>query len=75
MAPGGRQSKRVRSIPPTDVTLRASSRILKRLGIAGARKQPVHQESPAIAENSSGGDNVVQEELPVVAENTSFHRI
>jgi hypothetical protein len=33
----------------------------------------VHQELPSIAENSSGGDNGVQEEPPAVAENTSCH--
>jgi hypothetical protein len=74
MALGGRQSKRVRSIPPTDVTLGASSRILKRLHIVGAPQRRVHQELPTIVENSSGGDNVVQEESPAVAENTSCHK-
>jgi hypothetical protein len=70
---GGRQSKRVRSIPPTDVTHGASSRILKRLDIARAPQQPVHQGLAPIAENNSGGDNDVQEESPAVAENTSCH--
>jgi hypothetical protein len=56
---GGRQSKRVRSILAIDVTPGASSRILKRLDIVGAPQQPVHQELPPIAKNSSGRDNAV----------------
>jgi len=36
MAPGGRQSKRVRSIPPAQVVNAGSSRILNRLNIIGA---------------------------------------
>jgi hypothetical protein len=73
MALGGRQSKRVRSIPPIEVTHGASSRMLKRLDIAGAPQQPEHQELLPIAENSSGCDNAVQEEPPAVAENTSYY--
>jgi len=36
MATGGRPSKRVRLIPPTEVILAGSSRILKRLQTTGA---------------------------------------
>ncbi|PUZ44817.1 hypothetical protein GQ55_8G157000 [Panicum hallii var. hallii] len=68
-----KRRKWVRSILPTDVTPGASSMILKRLRIAGAPQQPVHQELPPIAENSSGGDNILWEESLEVVENTSCH--
>uniref|UniRef100_K4A0Y5 Uncharacterized protein n=2 Tax=Setaria italica TaxID=4555 RepID=K4A0Y5_SETIT len=71
MAPGGRHSKRVRSIPPTEVTPGASVRLLKRLQTSGPHEKPVQKELPPVAENTSGDDNVVQEELLTVAENTS----
>ena len=73
MAPGGRQSKRVRSIPLTEAVPIGSSRILKRLQTTRAHEQPIHEEISPIAGNSRGGDNAVQKELPGVAENTNYH--
>ena len=63
MAPGGRQSKRKRSIIPIASTwvLRSSS----------ARQCPLPEQFSPSAENRSGGENVVQEELATAAENSS----
>ena len=52
MAPGGRQSKSVRSIPPPDVILAGSSRILKRLKTTRAPEQHVPEDISPITENS-----------------------
>uniref|UniRef100_K3ZNZ9 Uncharacterized protein n=1 Tax=Setaria italica TaxID=4555 RepID=K3ZNZ9_SETIT len=71
MAPGGRHSKRVRSIPPTEVTPGASTRLPKRLQTSAPCEKPVQEELPQVAEYTSGDDNVVQQELLVVVENTS----
>ena len=65
MVPGGRQSKRKRSIVPA-----ASTRVLQS---SSARQHPVPEQFSPIAENSSGGENVVQEELATVADNSSYH--
>ena len=65
MAPGGRQSKRKRSIIPV-----ASTRVLRS---SSARQHPVPEQFSPIAENSSGGENVVQEELATAADNSSCH--
>ena len=53
MAPGGRQSKSVRSIPPPDVILAGSSRILKRLKTTRAPEQHVPEDISPITENST----------------------
>lgn len=60
MAPGGRQSKRVRSQPPTEdlIAAASSSRILKRLQPSEPRLDPVQEELPAPTENISGDNNV-----------------
>ena len=65
MAPGGRQSKRKRSIIPAASTwvLRSSS----------ARQHLVPEQFSPSAENNNGGENIVQEELATVADNTSYH--
>ena len=55
MAPGGRQSKRVRSIPPAQVV----------------PEPHVPENISLVAANSTDCDNVVQAELPPVAENRS----
>ena len=65
MAPGGRQSKRKRSIVPT-----ASTRVLQS---SSARQHPVPEQFSPSAENRSGGENVVQKELAIAADNTSCH--
>ena len=65
MAPGGRQSKRKRSIVPA-----ASTRVLRS---SSAHQHPVPEQFSPSAENSSGGENVVQEELATAADNTSCH--
>ena len=67
MAPGGRQSKRVRSIPPAQVVNAGSSRILNRLKTIGAPKQHVPENKAAVTANSTGGDNAVHEESPPAA--------
>ena len=71
MAPGGRQSKRVRSIPPAQVVNAGSSRILNKLKTTEAPGQHVPEEISPIAGNSTNGDNVVQAESPAVAETRS----
>jgi len=65
MAPGGRQSKRKRSIVPA-----ASTRVLRS---SSARQHPLPEQFSPSAENRSGGENVVQEELAAAADNTSCH--
>ena len=65
MAPGGRQSKRKRSIIPV-----ASTRVLLS---SSACQHPVPEQFLPSAENSSGGENVVQEELATAADNSSCH--
>ena len=59
MAPGGRQSKRKRSIIPAAST--------------SARQHPSPEQFSPSAENSSGVENVAQEELATAADNTSCH--
>ena len=65
MALGGRQSKRKRSIVPA-----ASTRVLRS---SSAHQHPMLEQFSPIAENRSGGENVVQEELAAAADNTSCH--
>ena len=65
MAPGGRQSKRKRSIVPT-----ASTRVLQS---SSARQHPVPEQFSPSAKNRSGGENVVQEGLATAADDTSCH--
>ena len=65
MALGGRQSKRKRSIVPA-----ASTRVL---WSSLARQHPMPEQFSPSAENSSGGENVVQEELVTAANNSSCH--
>ena len=65
MVPGGRQSKRKRSIIPT-----ASTRVLRS---SLARQHPLPEQFSPSAENRSGGENVVQEELETVVDNNSCH--
>ena len=71
MAPGGRQSKRVTSIPPPEVTPTGSSRIPRRLKTTEAPGQHVPEDISPIAGNSTNGDNAVQAESPAVAETRS----
>ena len=65
MAPGGRQSKRKRSIVPA-----ASTWVLQ---LSSACQHPLPVQFSPSAENKSGGENVVQEELATAADNTSCH--
>ena len=65
MAPGGRQSKRKRSIIPA-----ASTRVLRS---SSTRQHPLPEQFSPSAENRSGGENVVQKELAIAADNTSCH--
>ena len=65
MGPGGRQSKRKRSIVPA-----ASTRVLRS---SSAHQHPMLEQFSPSAENSSGGENVVQEELATAADNSSCH--
>ena len=65
MAPGGRQSKRKRSIVPA-----ASTRVLRS---SPARQHPLPEQFSPSAKNRSGGENVVQEGLATAADNTSCH--
>ena len=65
MAPGGRQSKRKRSIVPA-----ASTRVLRS---SSTRQHPLPVQFSPSAENSSGGENVVQEELATATDNSSCH--
>ena len=65
MALGGRQSKRKRSIVPA-----ASTRVLRS---SSAHQHPMLEQFSPSAENSSGGENVVQEELVTAANNSSCH--
>ena len=53
MPPGGRQSRRVRSIAPTEVVPVGLSRILKRLQITRAPEQHVPEDISPITENST----------------------
>ena len=71
MAPGGRQSKRVRSLPPAEVVPAGSLRILNRLKTTGAPEQHVSVNISPLAANSTGCDNALQAELPAVAETCS----
>ena len=57
MAPGGGQSKRVRSIPQLEVVPAGSSRILKRLKTIGAPKQHVSENISPVVANSTGCDS------------------
>ena len=72
MAPGGRQSKRIRSIPPAEVVTAGSSRILNRLKTTGAPEQHVPKNISLVAANSTGCDNALKEESPPVAENRGW---
>ena len=72
MAPGGRQSKRVRSIPPAQVVNAGSSRILNRLKTTGAPEQHVSENISPVAANSTGCDNALQAESTPVAENRDW---
>ena len=72
MAPGGRQSKRVRSIPPAQVVNAGSSRILNRLKATGAPEQHVSENISPVAANSTGCDHALQAESPPVAENRDW---
>ena len=65
MAPGGRQSKRNRSIVPA-----ASTRVLRS---SSACQHPVPEQLSPSAENYSGGENIVQEELATAVDNSSYH--
>ena len=65
MAPGGRQSKRKRSIVPA-----ASTQVIQSSSV---HQQPVPEQFSPSLENSSGGENIVQEELATAADNTSCH--
>ena len=65
MAPGGRQSKRKRSIVPA-----ASTRVLRS---SPARQHPLPEQFSPSAKNRSGGENVVQEGLATAVDNTSCH--
>jgi len=69
MAPGGRQSKRIRSIPPAEVVTAGSSRILNRLKTTGAPEQLVPENISPVAANSTSCDNALQAESTPVAEN------
>jgi len=69
VAPGGRQSKRVRSIPPAQVVNAGSSRILNRLKTTGAPEQHVSVNISPLAANSTGCDNALQAESTPVVEN------
>ena len=70
MAPGGRQLKRKRLIPSTEVIPIASTRVLRS---SSARQHRVPEQFSPSAENNNGGENIVQEELATVADNTSYH--
>ena len=65
MAPGGKQSKRKRSI-----VLVASTWVLRS---SSARQHLVPEQFSPSAENSSGGKNVVQEEWATAADNSCCH--
>ena len=67
MAPGGRESKRKRSIVPA-----ASTRVL---WSSSSHQHPVPEQLSPTAENCSGGENVVHPELATVADNSSFHEV
>ena len=69
MAPGGRQSKRVRSIPPAQVVNAGSSRILNRLKTIGVPEQHVSENISQVAANNTGCDNALQAESTPVVEN------
>jgi len=69
MAPGGRQSKRVRSIPLAQVVNAGSSRILNRLKTTGAPEQHVPKNISPVVANSTSYDNALQAESPPVVEN------
>ena len=71
MAPGGRQSKRVRSIPPAQVVNAGSSRILNRLKTTGAPEQHVFENISPVAANSTSCDSAQAESTPV-AENRDW---
>ena len=70
MVPGGKQAKRKRSIPSTQDVPGASTGLL---WSSLARQQLVPEQFSPSAENNSGGENVVQKELTIVADNTSYH--
>ena len=65
MAPGGRESKRKRSIVPA-----ASTQVIR---LSSVRQHPVPEQLSPSAENCSGGENIVQEELATAADNSSCH--
>ena len=72
MAPRGRQSKRVRSIPLAQVVNAGSSRILNKLKTTGALEQHVSENISPVAANSTGCDNALQAESTPVAENRDW---
>ena len=65
MAPGGRQSKWVRSIPPAQVVNAGNSRILNRLKIIGAPEQHVSENISPVAANCIGCDSAKAKSTPV----------
>ena len=65
MAPGGRQSKRVGSIPLAQVVNAGSSRILNRLKTTGAPEQHVSENISPVAANSTSCDSAQAESTPV----------
>ena len=69
MAPGGRQSKRVRSLPPAEVVPAGSSGILNRLKTIGAPEKHVPKNISPVVANSTSYDNALQAESPPVVEN------
>ena len=71
MAPRGRQSKRVWSIPPAQVVNAGSSRILNRPKTIGAPEQHVSENISPVAANSTGCDSA-QAKLTLVAENRDW---
>ena len=71
MTPRGRQSKRVRSIPPAQVVNAGSSRILNRLKTTGAPEQHVSENISLVPANSTDCDSA-QAESTSVAENRDW---
>ena len=72
MAPRGRQSKRVRSLPPAEVVPAGSLRILNRLKTTGAPEQHVPENISPVAANNTGCDNALQAESTEVAKNQDW---
>ena len=67
MAPGGRQSKRVRSIPPTQVVNVGSSRMLNWLKTIGAPEQRLSENISPVPANSTSCDSAQAKLTPVDA--------